>query len=264
MNHINRRKAATLLVMTALFASMLAVPFVSQAAATPAAESLGKIVFDYSHGQESTVSDVVRADTFLGANLTAMGYEVVWARGGINASILSDAVGFVAGSVYGAGNQYLASEITAISSWYNSGHKFMWIGYDSDYTSLPDSGQWINDNMTAVLNAVHSHIYGEPTAVEDPVSNAGAGYRPVANMTTTNPDLAAFVQGTTAVLMHGPTLVFYSNGAYGTDAAALEGASFSNVYPLLYYGGNATINDGDITLPLAHTNGQQGSPAPGS
>ncbi len=259
MNHINSKKAATLFVITALFASMLAIPLVSQAAATPAAESLGKIVFDYSHGQESSTSDVVIADAFLEANLTAMGYEVVWARGGINATILSDAVGFVAGSIYGAGNGYLAAEVTAIADWYNAGHKFMWIGYDSDYTSAPDAGQWNNDNMTLLLNAVGSHVYGEPTAIEDPVSNAGAGYRPVANTTTTNPDLGAIVEGVTAVLMHGPTCLFWSDGHYGTSPAALEGATFDNVYPLLYYGGNATINDGDITDPLAHENGDQGA-----
>jgi hypothetical protein len=258
MNHINRRKAATFLVITALFASILAIPNLTTAA-TPAAGSMGKIVFDYSHGQESTNSEVVTADANLEGNLTEMGYEVVWARGGINATILSDAVGFVAGSIYGAGNGYLAAEVTAISDWFNAGNKFMWIGYDSDYTSAPDAGQWNNDNMTLILEAVGSHIYGEPTAVEDPVSNAGAGYRPVANTTTDNPDLAAIVEGVSAVLMHGPTLVYGADGAAETSPVALESGTIDNVYPLLYYGANATINDGDIIDPIVHTNNQQGS-----
>jgi hypothetical protein len=140
MNHINRRKAATLFVITALFASILTIPTATQAAATPAATSLGKIVFDYSHGQESGSGTVQALDAMLEANLTAMGFDVVWARGGINATILTGAVGFVAGSIYGASNGYLAAEVTAIANWYNAGNKFMWIGYDSDYTSAPDSG----------------------------------------------------------------------------------------------------------------------------
>ena len=259
MNHINRRKAATVLTLAALFASILAIPNLT-AAATPAATSMGKIVFDYSHGQESSNTDVVTADANLEGNLTAMGYEVVWARGGINATILSDAVGFVAGSIYGAGNEYLAAEVTAIADWFNAGNKFMWIGYDSDYTSAPDAGQWNNDNMTMLLEAVGSHVYGEPTAVEDPVSNAGAGYRPVANTTTTNADLAALVDGVSAVLMHGPTLLFGDeDGSYDSSPVALETNSIDNVYPLLFYGANATINDGDIIDPIVHTNGQQGS-----
>ncbi|MHA1494202.1 MAG: hypothetical protein ACTSRQ_09300 [Candidatus Thorarchaeota archaeon] len=161
MNHINRRKAATLFVIAALFASVLSIPTAIQAAdSTPASVSMGKIVFDYSHGQAPTDSGVQALDASLAGNLTEMGYEVVWAIGGINATILTGAVGFIAGAIYGAGNGYLAAEVTAIGDWFNAGNKFMWIGYDSDYTKAPDAGQWNNDNMTMLLEAVGSHIYG--------------------------------------------------------------------------------------------------------
>ncbi|MHA1613427.1 MAG: hypothetical protein ACTSYJ_01170 [Candidatus Thorarchaeota archaeon] len=259
MNHINRRKAATLFVITALFASILAIP-TAQAAVTPFATAPGTIVFDYSHGQESSSGTVAALDAFLEANLTAMGFDVVWARGGINATILTDAVAFVAGSIYGAGNGYLAAEITAIDEWFNAGNKFMWIGYDSDYTSAPDQGQMNNDNMTLILEAVGSHVYGEPAAIEDPISSCGSGYRAIANTTTTNLDLAAFVQGVTGVMMHGPTLLYGSEaGAWNTSAVALETTEIDNVYPLLYYGGNATIMNGDLIDPIAHDEGDVGS-----
>ncbi|MHA1494203.1 MAG: hypothetical protein ACTSRQ_09305 [Candidatus Thorarchaeota archaeon] len=120
----------------------------------------GKIVFDYSHGQAPTDSGVQRLDGILKATLFLKGYTTYWAYGGINSTILADAVGFIAGAIYGAGNGYLAAEVTAIGDWFNEGRKFMWIGYDSDYTKAPDAGQWNNDNMTMLLEAVGSHIYG--------------------------------------------------------------------------------------------------------
>lgn len=260
MNIINRRNAATLFVITALFASILAIPITTQAATTPT--DMGKIVFDYSHGQESTSSAVVSLDAFLEANLTAMGYEVVWARGGINATILTGAVAFIAGSIYGAGNGYLAAEITAISEWFNAGRKFMWIGYDSDYTSAPDAGQWNNDNMTLILEAVRSHVYAEPAAIEDPVSSCASGYRAIANKTSGDAFVADMVEGVTKVMMHGPTLLLGSNSAtpgYNVSPVALETTNITNVYPVLYYGANATIMGADLIEPIAHDEGDVGS-----
>ncbi len=255
MNHINRRKAATLFVITALFASILAIP-TAQAAVTPFATAPGKIVFDYSHGQESSSGTVAALDAFLEANLTAMGFDVVWARGGINATILADAVAFVAGSIYGASNGYLAAEITAIEEWFNAGNKFMWIGYDSDFTSAPDQGQWNNDNMTLILDEVGSQVYGEPAAIEDPVSSCGSGYRVIANTTSDDAFVADLVVGVTQVMMHGPTLLY---GVNTTGSFDLETNTFTNVYPVLYYGANATVCNGDLTDPIAHDEGDVGS-----
>jgi len=259
MSQINRRKAATLFVIAALFASVLSIPTAIQAASTPAAVSTGKIVFDYSHGQAPTDSGVQALDASLEGNLTAMGYDVVWAKGGINSTVLTGAVGFIAGSIYGAGNGYLAAEVTAIAAWFNAGNKFMWIGYDSDYTAAPDAGQWNNDNMTMILEAVGSHIYGEPTAIEDPVSNCASPYRAVANTTSTDSFVAAINVGVSKVLMHGPTLIYYGNGTATTDPTDLETHSYDDIYPILMYGGNATITDGDTTDPIAHTIGDTGN-----
>jgi hypothetical protein len=214
------------------------------------------IVFDYTHGQYS--GTVKYLDLRLRTELFLLGYTTIWALGGINSTILADADGFIAGSIYGAANGYLTAEISAIGDWYNTGGKFMWIGYDSDYGGYV----YISDNMTAILEAAGSHVYGEPTSVEDPVSNCASPYRAVANGTSSDPYVASIVKDVSHVMMHGPTLVYGSNNA--TPAAdrnpvPLETVTIGNVYPLLYYGGNATIVDADVNYPLAHTDGQKGA-----
>ncbi len=238
------------MVMAAMLLPLLVGP-------TPVtAQSPKKIVFDYSHGQYSSKLWNT-TDLQLANNLTEMGYEVVWAYGGINDTILSDAVGLVLGSIYGESNAYATSEVTAIADWFNAGHKFLWVGYDSDY-----SGAYINDNMTQILEAVGSHVYGEPTSVQDAYSNCGASYRPVANKTGTDPFIADVVAGTSKVLMHGPTLLYGSNSTSpgeNVNPIALEDKSIDNVYPLLYYGASATIADSDIRYPYAHNDGDTGS-----
>ena len=246
---LRAKRVLALTIITALFASYLVAPLPVAAQTTTG----GIIVFDYTHGQYS--GSVAWIDEFLDANLTAMGYECVWAYGGINASVLENATGLVMGSVYGSG-AYSSAEITAITNWYNAGSKFLWVGYDSDY-----DGEVVNDNMTLVLDAVGSHIYGEPTAVEDDVSNCGSGYRAVANGTSTDPYVADIVAGVDNVLMHGPTLVYGATDAepFGSNTVALENTTVANVYPLIYYGAGATIVDPDLRLPYAHDNGQTGA-----
>ncbi|RDE13722.1 MAG: hypothetical protein C4K49_08295 [Candidatus Thorarchaeota archaeon] len=247
---IREKRIATMLILAALFGSYLAAPVPVRAAGT------GTIVFDLSHGQyKATIFNTT--DLWLTGNLTQMGYTVVWAKGGINASILENAVAFIAGSIYGVTKGYSTAELTAITDWFNTGKKFMWIGYDSDFGGYT----YINDNMTAILDGVDSHVYGEPTAVADPISCTGASYRVVANGTSTNSYVASIVANVNKVLMHGPTLVYGSNSttpSHSTAPVALETTTITNVYPLLYYGGNATILDSDATPPIAHADGAKG------
>ncbi|TFG99728.1 hypothetical protein E4H12_01645 [Candidatus Thorarchaeota archaeon] len=228
---------------------------------TPAS-SLGTIVIDYSHGQESTQTTVAEDDALLGTELEAMGYTVIWARGGLNTSILSGADGLLIASILGDTNVFLSSEIDAIAEWFNGGSKFLWIGCDSDFTSLPSQGQFVNDNMCQVLEAVGSHVYPEPTAVEDPESNAGASYRTIANQTSDDPFVFDIVSNVGTVLMHGPTLVYGSanenNPGVGVDPIPLELMTIDDVYPLLYYSDFAQIIDSDITPPIAHDDGDIG------
>lgn len=211
--------------------------------------SLGTIVFDYSHGQlNQQIFGTI--DQMLMDNLTAMGFTVVRAMGGINSTILSDAAGFVAGSVYYDG--YSESELYAIDTWYNSGHKFMWIGYDSDY-----AGSYINDNMTAILERAGSHVYGEPLEVEDATLNAAGAFRPLTATVSDNPLVAPIVANVGHVLMHGPTCLYGSvNASERVTTVALESANITNVYPLLYYGENATLINYDSLDGYAHSAGQ--------
>lgn len=256
MNNTKARKTMTIVMIMVLFSSIFASRVPMQVTAAPAWNGSGVIVFDYSHGQHS--SSVEYVDEYLADNLTALGYTVVWALGGINSTILTNAVGFVAGSIYGETMGYATDEITAIADWYNDGHKFMWIGYDSDY----GGATFIHDNMTEILEAVGSHVYAEPTSVEDPESCCASAYRAVANVTSNDAFVADIVEGVSNVLMHGPTLLVGSDSdtpGFNVTPVALETESIDNVYPLLYYSPAATIADADLVYPVAHNDGDSGS-----
>lgn len=214
----------------------------------------GRIIFDYSHGQYNP--NVYEYDQMLGDNLTAMGYDVVWTYGGLNETILSDADGLVIAPIYGTENGFTTAEADAIVNWYNSEPKLLWIGFDSDYAGYT----YINDNMIQILSRIDSHVYGEPTGVEDPTENAGAAYRSIANGTTDSPFVSSIVEGVDYVLFHGPTCLYGSTAANPTaGTVSLEDTSINNVYPLLYYGAGATIVDGDSVPPIVHSDGQIGA-----
>ncbi|MFX1368983.1 MAG: hypothetical protein ACFFAY_10320, partial [Promethearchaeota archaeon] len=156
------------------------------------------IVIDYSHGNTRSSIEVTE-DMWLDGNLTALGYEVIWAKGGINATALADADALILGSTDGIG--YTPAEVSAIASWYGYG-KFLWIATDSDY-----DGTAINHNASLILEAVGSHVYGEEMHVWDDESNAGGGYRCVTNITSDDPYVADIVNNVTRVLFHGPTFL---------------------------------------------------------
>jgi len=118
------------------------------------------------------------------------------------------------------------------------------------------------DNQTMMLEAVGSHVYHEPTAVQDSSSFAGASYRPVANITTSNPLMAAIVEGVEEVFVHSPTCLYGSDSdtpGENVTPVALETESIDNVYVLLQYSTNATIVDSDLTLPYTHEDGEHGA-----
>jgi hypothetical protein len=243
------RKVAAVLLIAALFAPyFISVGFPMRAAAQAEAPV---IVFDMGHGQyKDTVFEY--EDMLLEGNLTEMGFEVVWAWGGLNATILDGAWGLVIGSIYGSSNGFAASEITAVETWFADGEKFLWVSYDSDYAGY----DYIRTNSTAMLEAAESSVYGEPISVSDAISNCQASYRVVANKTSTAAAVSTIVAGVDAVLMHGPTCLYGVNST--DDPVALETVTLPNVHPVLYYGASATIGDSDLVPPLAHTDGQSG------
>ena len=245
------RKGATLAVILALCVPFLPGPAPVRAAALSGVQLT--VVLDYSHGQQSSYVEIL--DEWLEDNLSAYGFTVIWALGGLNDSVLQNADALILGAIYGD-NGFTADEITAVGNWFNAGHKFLWVGGDSDY-----DGTSVTSNMTLILEEVGSHVYHEPTAVEDTVSCCVNGYRVVANGTSDDAFVADLVEGVDAVLMHGPTLLYGSNSSTpgeNVGPVALETVSLDNVHPLLYYGDGATIADGDITYPYAHSDGDIG------
>lgn len=248
----NIHRIGTILVVAALFLPSFIVVGM---APVPARAAGGTIVFDLSHGQDYNGIHAIE-DPRLQANLTAMGYTVVWAKGGLNSTILTNATGLVIGAIYGTSKSFSAAEFSAIAKWFNSGNKFIWICGDSDFAGW----NYINGNMSKILDSIGSHVYLEPTSVEDPKSNCASAYRAVANKTSTDPYVASLVTGVTKVLMHGPTCVYGSTvGHVNSSAVSLENTTIANVYPVLYYGASAHIVDADIIRPVAHYQGQVGS-----
>lgn len=217
-----------------------------------------RIVFDYSHGQNIQTEAWNETDPLLEGNLTEMGYDVIWARGGLNESVLSDATGLVIGSIYGNRGFY-SYEIEAISSWFNQGGKFLWVGCDNDYL-----GRAINDNMTRILEAVGSHVYPEPCEVEDLICccEPGYGYRLYAPVVSNDSTVADIVEGVERVLMHGPTLLYGSNAlspGVGINPVSLESVTIQNVYPLLYFSPDAVIYNANNYSLFVHELSQKGS-----
>ncbi|MHA2397227.1 MAG: hypothetical protein ACXAC0_11035, partial [Candidatus Thorarchaeota archaeon] len=198
-------------------------------------------------------------DLSLQTDLENMGIEVIWAWGGINSTILSNATGLVIGSIYGVSNTFSMIELLAIQQWFLTGHKLLWVGTDSDYGEF----SYINDEMSSILESIGSHVYPEPVSVYDPISNCYASYRVVANKTSDDLFVSSIVEGVSGVLMHGSTLLYGSNSlsSPGAEEApmALESTTIENVYPLLYYGESAIIDDSDMVPPLAHSDGDTGS-----
>jgi hypothetical protein len=214
------------------------------------------IVFDYSHGQYR--SDMESLDLSLKTELEDLGYEVVWAWGGINYTILSNASGLIIGSIHGVSNVFSLDELLTIYVWFNMGHKFLWIGTDSD-----SEGGYINDQMSAILEYIGSHVYPESVSVEDPISNCDASFRVIANRMSDDGFVFPIVEGVSGVLMHGPTILYGSNSVLSPDVAVnpvpLETTTIQNVYPLLYYSVSAQCLDSDTVPPLVHSAGETGS-----
>ena len=168
-----------------LSALVIAVSFSFNAPPAVSAQTM-TIVLDYSHGQYR--ESVEYLDLLLSNNLTDMGYNVIWAKGGINSTILSEADALIISSVYGVSNYFRNSEVWAIMDWFDSGNKFLWVGGDCDY-----DGYFVTNETNSLLDCVESHIYIEPCAILDTEENCEQPYRVVANETTSDPSVTDIV-----------------------------------------------------------------------
>jgi hypothetical protein len=115
--------------------------------------------------------------------------------------------------------------------------------------------------MTAILDALGSHVYPEPTSVEDTKSNCGGNsYRVVCNKTSTDPFVAGLIANVDKVLTHGPTCLYGSTtGHANTSVVALENTTITNVHNVLFTGASGHIVDADPLPPVAHHQDQYGS-----
>ena len=134
------KKTKTRRIVSLLFISALLLPVIAVLGLTPAkvaAQPLDQvnrtIIIDMSHGQyEAGVFET--DDARFAGNLTALGYESVFAWGGLNASILASARGLMLGSINHEAasgvTPFTQAEIDAVGAWFNAGHKFIWVGAD--------------------------------------------------------------------------------------------------------------------------------------
>ena len=214
-------------------------------------EYSGTILFDYSHGQYNYLG-FERYDIPLFNGLMELGYNVEFAYGGLNDSILSSVDALIFGSTYEGVVTY--DEWLAVQTWFNSGDRFIWVAGDADYPTYE-----INSNSTYILEAVNSNIYTEWAAVEDLDYNLFARYRLIVNTTSQDPFVSEIVDGVSTVLFHAPTCVYGTlSSTPWTDFVRLETTSIPFVYPLLYYGGTSYISDLDMYPPLVYTDGEYG------
>lgn len=208
-----------------------------------------KAVITSSHGESDTLRDQ------LVSNLTEMGFEVIIETGGINSTLLEDVDLLIMGSVY-HGINFTDAEVNAVKNWFaESGKKVIWVSGDSDF-----SGDYIINNTNKMLEAVGSHLRVELCSVEDPDSNAGAGYRVVANISNQEDPIVASIltKNITQLLFHGPSIL------YGLDEnntpVALENTTLPNVHWIMKTGAAGVIVDHNpLTKPLAHEDNQNGS-----
>ena len=211
------------------------------------------IVFDYSHEQTYDYG----FDLALNDTLVSQGYNVVWAEE-LNSSILENASALIAGSVTYQ-NLYHDTEIDVISSWFNQGGKFLWLGCDSDYNNL----YTFNENIIKILEPVHSHVYPEQVIInaeENVVGNQAS--KVLANITTQNPRFASVVDNVTNVLMAHATTLYGSNNSIpgqSVNPINLESNNITDVYQLLYYNPTSYIDDGYSPSATVHRNHQVGA-----
>jgi len=206
-----------------------------------------KVLVDLSHFNTHDTE----FDDFI-SNLTAWGFEVVSATGGINDTILADVDIFVETMPL---VNFTADETTALSDWLAGGNKAMWLATDSDFTTAEAVNGTIYQNE--LLETVGAKLRFEPSSVESPDVNVEAPYRVLAPIFNRAPGVAASLTANVRIgFFHGPSILC---GWNGTDYVDLETAAPENVTWLAKTSGKSVLVETDPTyLAYAHTEGQEG------
>jgi len=186
------------------------------------------------------------------SDLTAWGFEVVLARGGINSTILADVDVFI--QTMPVAN-LTADETAALVSWFAGGNKAVWLATDSDFTTGPSVEGPIYQN--ALLKALGSKLRFEPCSVESPDINVEAPYRVLVPIFNRAPGLAYSLTANVRMgFFHGPAILC---GWNGTAHVALETVTLANVTWIAKTSGASVLVETDPTyLAYAHTEGQKG------
>ncbi len=148
------------------------------------------------------------------AHTDAMGFYVNYTNAG-NIVNISDNYNFAGleideiDVVLFPGNQNFNEEdLNALSSWFNSGVKLLWVGGDSDY-----GGYFHANQINPVLEAVGTKLRLDAGEIEDPVSNDGAPFRVITNVTGSPSPLVDYVtDGFNRTIFHSPTSVIWFDG----------------------------------------------------
>ncbi|WP_456365881.1 glucodextranase DOMON-like domain-containing protein [Thermococcus sp.] len=136
-------------------------------------------------------------------------------------TITADALANVDVLILGQPNSpFSPDELQAIADWFAQGDKVLWVAADSDY----GSGVQAQDTANAILDQLgYGNLRVDLCSVEDPSSNAGAGYRVVGHvMPDSGTPFAGVItqnfQNGGKVLYHGPGVVAWvdDNGDWHT------------------------------------------------
>ncbi len=186
------------------------------------------VAVDLAHGENSKYlsGDIIDKETnkTLAHGITKTITDVQWAYFGdptqaetlgiknLGEKITADALKNVDVLILGQPTSpFEPDEIQAISDWFKQGGKVLWVAGDSDY----GSGVQAQDAADSVLEMLGvGNLRIDLCSVEDPTSNAGAGYR-VVGLVKPDPDTPmadmitkGFTHGG-KVLYHGPGVVAY-------------------------------------------------------
>jgi len=199
------------------------------------------IAVDLAHGESEKYLN------YIIGNLSWINWKKI--RTSITPDILADVDMLIIGQPTKA---FTPEEITAIKEWFKSGGKVVWIAADSDYGPGPN----VQDISNTLLESVGSSLRIDLCSVEDPVQNAKASYRVVANV---EPDVGAEevkTGVTNPVLYHGPALVAYAlpNGTW----IALEQTVPENVIRIVRTSENGKIVENNPPAAKAHSAGETG------
>ena len=153
----------------------------------------------------------------LEANLTAWGYEVKELTK-ITPDTLKGVDALVIGKMKDYKSVFSPEEVKAIADWFKQGGKFLWVGADSDYVEPylnPKDTSFKAGEPNKILEAIGSSIRVDYASLEDPESNAGAGYRVISYRANTQGWAGEITKNAPKVLFHGPALLAgYKDGKF--------------------------------------------------